>query len=119
LPADFDCNLMAKRVSRTRKAVAPRPLVPLEIVERKIFIIGGQKAMLRPHLAELYAVEPRALMQAVKRNLTRFPEDFMFQLAAAEFADLKSQIVISVGAASDARGPMRSPNWASRCSPAC
>ena len=51
--------------------------------------------MLSPHLAELYQVEPRALVQAVKRNINRFPADFMFQLSATEFADLKSRIVIS------------------------
>lgn len=53
--------------------------------------------MLSPHLAELYDVETRALVQAVKRNPIRFPADFMFQLTAAEFAGLKSQIVISKG----------------------
>jgi ORF6N domain len=47
------------------------------------------------HLAELYDVEPRALVQAIKRNIERFPEDFMFQLSAGEFANLKSQIVTS------------------------
>jgi len=51
--------------------------------------------MLSPHLAELYEVEPRVLIQAVKRNLERFPEDFMFQLSTEEYANLKSQIVIS------------------------
>ncbi len=51
--------------------------------------------MLSPHLAELYGVETRALVQAVKRNSDRFPDDFMFQLTEKEFADLKSQIVIS------------------------
>ncbi|HUW00638.1 MAG TPA: ORF6N domain-containing protein [Gallionella sp.] len=51
--------------------------------------------MLSMHLAELYEVEPRALVQAVKRNIERFPEDFMFQLGPEEFANLKSQIVIS------------------------
>ena len=51
--------------------------------------------MLSTHLAELYEVEPRALVQAVTRNIARFPDDFMFQLSAEEFADLKSQTVIS------------------------
>ena len=51
--------------------------------------------MLSMHLAELYEVEPRVLVQAVKRNIERFPEDFMFQLNQEEFANLKSQIVIS------------------------
>jgi len=55
----------------------------------------GDKVMLSPHLAELYEVEPRALNQAVKRNIARFPEDFMFQLNPEEFANLKSQFVTS------------------------
>jgi hypothetical protein len=67
----------------------------MELVERRIYVIRGQKVMLSPHLAELYQVETRALVQAVKRNLDRFPEDFMFQLTDEEFANLKSQIVIS------------------------
>lgn len=51
--------------------------------------------MLSMHLAELYGVEPRALIQAVKRNRERFPSDFMFQLSSSEFTSLKSHIVIS------------------------
>ena len=51
--------------------------------------------MLSPHLADLYSVETRVLVQAVKRNIDRFPEDFMFQLTDEEFVNLKSQIVIS------------------------
>jgi hypothetical protein len=51
--------------------------------------------MFSTHLAELYEVEPRALVQAVKRNIERFPPDFMFQLSQAEFKNLKSQIVTS------------------------
>ena len=51
--------------------------------------------MLSNHLAELYGVEMRALVQAVKRNIERFPEDFMFQLTDEEYENLKSQIVIS------------------------
>ncbi len=51
--------------------------------------------MLSTDLAELYQVEPRVLVQAVKRNMDRFPKDFMFQLTKSEFADLKSQIVTS------------------------
>jgi hypothetical protein len=69
--------------------------VPEEIIGRKIYLIRGQKVLLSPDLAELYGVEPRALVQAVKRNLDRFPDDFMFQLTDQEVANLKSQIVIS------------------------
>jgi len=70
------------------------PVTP-EFIERRIHLIRGQKVMLSPDLAELYQVEPRILIQAVKRNETRFPGDFMFQLALNEAAALKSQIVIS------------------------
>jgi hypothetical protein len=70
-------------------------IASVEQIESRIFVIRGQKVMLSMHLAELYEVEPRALVQAVKRNIERFPEDFMFQLGPEEFANLKSQIVIS------------------------
>ena len=72
-----------------------KEIIPHEVIERKIFIIRGQKVMLSPILAELYGVETRALIQAVKRNAERFPEDFMFQLTDEEYKNLKSQIVIS------------------------
>jgi len=70
-------------------------LVPLERIEEAIFVIRGQKVMLSTDLAKLYDVEPRALIQAVKRNSKRFPQDFVFQLTDQEAANLKSQIVIS------------------------
>ena len=70
-------------------------LIPIEIIENKILLIGKHKVMLSTHLAELYDVEPSVLVQAVKRNLKRFPEDFMFQLSKEEFDNLKSQIVTS------------------------
>ena len=63
-------------------------------VERRIFLIRGQKVMLDFDLAELYGVETRALKQAVRRNLGRFPPDFMFELSAAEIKSLVSQSVI-------------------------
>jgi hypothetical protein len=72
-----------------------RSLVPADRIEKRIFLLRGLKVMLSTDLAQLYEVEPRALVQAVKRNAERFPEDFMFQLSDAEFRDLKSQIVIS------------------------
>ncbi len=68
-------------------------LIVLEIIERKIFLIQGQKVMLSTHLAELYGVEVRALIQAAKRNVDRFPEDFMFQLNWEEAQSLRSQFV--------------------------
>lgn len=70
-------------------------LIPAEKIEKHIYLIRGQKVILSVHLATLYEVEPRSLVQAVKRNLERFPSDFMFQLTDEEFEILKSQIVIS------------------------
>lgn len=67
----------------------------LEIIQRKIFEIRNQKIMLDFDLAELYEIETRVLNQAVKRNKSRFPLDFMFQLNEEEFENLKSQIVTS------------------------
>jgi hypothetical protein len=70
-------------------------IIPAERIERAIYFLRGQKVMLSTHLAVLYGVEARVLVQAVKRNLERFPKDFMFQLTRTEFANLKSQFVIS------------------------
>ena len=69
--------------------------LPIETIEKSIYLIRGQKVMLSTHMAQLYGVEPRSLVQAVKRNIQRFPEDFMFQLTSEEFDALKSQFVIS------------------------
>jgi len=70
-------------------------LVPIELIASKIYLIRGIKVMLDRDLAELYEVETRVLNQAVKRNIKRFPKDFMFQLTKDEFEILKSQIVTS------------------------
>jgi len=70
-------------------------VVPTEFIERKIYLIRGCKVMLDSDLAELYEVPTKALNQAVRRNLDRFPVDFMFQLNAAELENWKSQIVTS------------------------
>ena len=72
-----------------------RRLLPVSRIENAIFLIRDNKVMLDQDLAAMYGVETRVLVQAVKRNLDRFPEDFMFQLSKDEFANLKSQIVIS------------------------
>jgi hypothetical protein len=71
------------------------PIVPIEVIEKKIYLIRSRKVMLDSDLAELYMVETRTLIQAVKRNINRFPSDFMFQLDYQEVASLRSQIVIS------------------------
>lgn len=70
-------------------------LISVEKVERKIFLIRGQKVMLDSDLAELYEVETKILIQAVKRNIQRFPVDFMFQLENQELMRLRSQFVTS------------------------
>lgn len=65
------------------------------MIEGQILLLRHQRVMLDAHLAALYGVDTRALVQAVKRNLVRFPEDFMFQLSAEELSNLRSQNVIS------------------------
>jgi len=70
-------------------------MIPLERIEKKIFLIRSQKVMIDRDIAELYGVETRRLNEQVKRNIKRFPEDFMFQLTQEEFNDLKSQIATS------------------------
>ncbi|MBL8677466.1 MAG: ORF6N domain-containing protein [Alphaproteobacteria bacterium] len=69
--------------------------IPVERIEKAIYIIRGEKVMLDRDLAELYGVETRVLKQAVRRNLTRFPDDFMFVLAKDEFENWRSQFVTS------------------------
>ncbi len=75
--------------------VSEQSLVPVERIERSILLVRRQKVMLDADLAALYGVETRVLVQAVKRNLERFPEDFMFQLSREEFDILRSQSVTS------------------------
>lgn len=64
-------------------------------ISRQILTLRGKQVMLDRDLAELYQVETKVLNQAVKRNIERFPQDFMFQLTKNEFENLKSQIVTS------------------------
>lgn len=72
-----------------------RNQVLLSRVDRRILRLRGHRVLLSSDLAILYGVEPRALMQAMKRNKARFPADFMFQLTDQEHVNLKSQSVIS------------------------
>ncbi|MFA9389354.1 MAG: ORF6N domain-containing protein [Prolixibacteraceae bacterium] len=67
----------------------------LDVIQNKIFEIRGQRVMLDIHLAELYGVETKVLKQAVRRNIDRFPKDFMFEISEKEFEYLRSQIVTS------------------------
>jgi hypothetical protein len=87
--------------SQTRKKTRPQAArrtqfpVPLEVIEKRIYLIRGQKVMIDSDLAELYHSQTSRLNEAVKRNRDRFPEDFMFQLTPAEAAGLISQFAIS------------------------
>jgi hypothetical protein len=88
-----------------RKLLTPvdQANLPASSVERRIYLIRRQKVMIDADLAELYQVPTKVLNQAVHRNPSRFPEDFMFRLTAEETGVLRSQIVTS----NDARGGRR------------
>ena len=75
--------------------MAKSDLVPVERIERAILVIRGHKVLLDTDLATLYGVETRRLNEQVKRNIDRFPDDFMFQLTKQEFENLKSQFATS------------------------
>jgi hypothetical protein len=72
-----------------------KALIPVEVIERKIYLIRGHKVMLDSDLASLYDVETSNLNKAVKRNIDRFPEDFMFQLTREEAESLRFPFGIS------------------------
>lgn len=82
---------MAKTQSRTVKKM----MIPDEAVINKIYLIRDQKVMLDSDLAELYGVQTFRLNEQVKRNIDRFPEDFMFQLTEDEWNSLTSQFAMS------------------------
>jgi hypothetical protein len=82
-------------------------VVPLEVIERRIYLIRGQKVMLDQDLAELYGVTTGNLNLAVRCNRVRFPEDFMFQLSTAEMKSLLLQ-----SARAKERGGRRTPPYA-------
>ena len=77
------------------KLTAKQALIEYEVVVSKIAVVRGQRVMFAQDLAVLYGVETRVLMQAVQRNIDRFPPDSIFQLSDQEFANLKSQFVTS------------------------
>ncbi len=70
-------------------------IVPIESIVSKIIFLRGEKVLLDRDLAELYSVETKVLKQAVRRNIRRFPDDFMFELTKEEFEDWRSQFVTS------------------------
>jgi hypothetical protein len=87
----------------------PQPIIPVERIANRIYLIRGEKVMLDSDLAELYGVETRVLLQAVRRNADRFPDDFMFQFSKDELENWRSQIVMSNPAAKMA---LRRPPYA-------
>lgn len=80
---------------KDKTSIQNTSLVPIERIQKCIYVIRGRKVMLDSDLAGLYGVATKALLQAIKRNIERFPADFMFQLSAGEFEILRSQIVTS------------------------
>ena len=70
-------------------------MLPDEVIINKIYLIRGQKVMLDKDLAEMYGIDTKVLKQTVKRNMARFPKDFIFTLTQKEFQHLRSQIVTS------------------------
>jgi len=70
-------------------------LIPIELIASKIYLIRGVKVMLDRDLAELYGVETKRLKEQVRRNIERFPEDFMFELTKDEINNLRSQFATS------------------------
>jgi ORF6N domain len=81
------CNKMAKNNLQS--------LVLEQKILNRIYVVRGEKVMLDKDLAEMYGVETRTLNQSIKRNIKRFPKDFMYQLSEKEFANLVSQNVTS------------------------
>lgn len=88
-------KLKRKGNSMEQKKKIITNLVPAEVIENKILLLRDKKVMLDRDLAILYEVETRVLNQAVRRNIERFPEDFMFQLTEEEMKNWTSQIVIT------------------------
>jgi hypothetical protein len=94
----FDNNISTNQAGSNiykTKGDKMNEIIPQEIIEKKIYLIRRQKVMLDADLAELYDVQTKVFLQAVKRNIDRFPKDFMFQLTKEEFSNLRSQFVTS------------------------
>ena len=84
-------NLQIKKMQKEEE----NNMIPEEIITNKIYLIRNQKVMLDRDLAELYQVQTKRLKESVKRNIERFPEDFMFELTKEEFQNLRSQFATS------------------------
>ena len=92
LKSQISISKCLKIMAANEKKSAETALVTIDIIERKIYIVREQKVILDSDLAKLYGVETKMLNRAVKRNLERFPEDFMFQLTEDEDESLRFQI---------------------------
>jgi len=90
-----NCDFKVTICDLERKTNMNDLIISKNLIESKILIIRGEKVMIDSDLAKLYGVETKVLNQAVKRNIERFPNDFMFQLTKEELLDLKSQFVTS------------------------
>lgn len=88
---------MAKKKATAKKSHPRKSVIPAERIERAILLLRGQKVLLDSDLAELYGVQTGALVRQMKRNIERFPRDFMFQLSNTEWEDLRCQIGTSKG----------------------
>ena len=104
----------------------PTPLLALEAITHRIFVLREQKVLLDSDLAALYGVGTRRLNEQVRRNRERFPKDFIFALTREEFTDLKSQFATSTSTERDTAAgascrwlsPSMAPSWPPRCSAA-
>ncbi len=96
---------MSKKITAS---AAERLTIPVELIERRIYLIRGQKVMLDAGLAELYQVTTGNLNLAVRRNVERFPEDFMFQLTKEEHTAL----LLQIARAKTGRGGRQTPPYA-------
>jgi len=82
-------QIRAARLAQVIRMVSEKSLIPVDRIEKAILLIREQKVILDADLAELYGVETKMLVRAVKRNINRFPTDFMFQLSKEEFDNLR------------------------------
>ena len=87
--------LQAKLLKMAKETKKLELALPDEAVINKIYLMRGQKVMLDSDLAEMYGVQTKVLKQAVKRNIDRFPEDFMFEMTKEELENWRSQFVTS------------------------
>lgn len=89
------CDHKGERNMENKNSIRSTSLAPIERIQQCIYAIRGRNVMLDSDLAGLYGVQTKVLLQAVKRNIERFPADFMFQLSAGDFEILRSQFVTS------------------------